>query len=266
LLVSVDRSRSVAENEELLTLLHEQHVHNDGIVVGIDFSGNPLLNRFTDYHALMERFRTLGKFITVHAAEVEDASNSSATAGMSLECDSSASGDCASTVHPHEFDSILSFGPQRLGHALYLQPRHVEGLLEMHRRFREQELNAGTTSTAWQRPPLIEVCPTSNRFTLNHTTYSEHPHLQTWLNSEYPIAISTDDSGVFSSSLSSEFLHVVGAFRLTLTATVNLAARPISFVFEPNRKLVAEMFASRLWAIQSRQMLILPQNVAILLQ
>lgn len=258
LLVSIDRSKSVAENEELLTLLQDD-VNDD--IVGIDFSGNPLVNRFSDYHPLMDRFRASGRSITVHAAEVEDSGNSSTTTAESDQC--LRSSECSSSSL-HEFDSILSFGPHRLGHALYLQSRHVEVLLEMNRKFRAQGSGPGPSS-AQQRPPLIEVCPTSNRFTLNHSTYGEHPHLQTWLTNEYPIAISTDDAGVFATNLSNEFLNVVRAFRLSITATINLAAMPISFIFEPNRKLVAERFASRLWAIQSRQMLVLPNAVSELL-
>lgn len=41
------------------------------------------------------------------------------------------------------------------------------------------------------RPPLIEVCPTSNSFTLNLTDLKDHPTLGTWIKTGYPIAIST---------------------------------------------------------------------------
>jgi hypothetical protein len=61
----------------------------------------------------------------------------------------------------------------------------------------KNSLSAETLLTAealqWiaERPPLIEVCPTSNSFTLNLTDLKDHPTLGTWIKTGYPIAIST---------------------------------------------------------------------------
>lgn len=61
-------------------------------------------------------------------------------------------------------------------------------------------LTSGTLHTAealqWiaERPPLVEVCPTSNSFTLNLTDLKDHPTLGTWIKTGYPIAISTGSS------------------------------------------------------------------------
>lgn len=45
-----------------------------------------------------------------------------------------------------------------------------------------------------ERPPLIEICPTSNSFTLNLTDLKDHPTLGIWIKTGYPIAISTGNS------------------------------------------------------------------------
>ena len=39
--------------------------------------------------------------------------------------------------------------------------------------------------------PAIEICPTSNYFTLNLGSYDKHPTLRTWLQHGYPISLNT---------------------------------------------------------------------------
>ena len=51
------------------------------------------------------------------------------------------------------------------------------------------------------RPPLIEICPTSNYYTLNLKDHSEHPTLGSWIRNQYPIAVSTGESNVI-------FIHI----------------------------------------------------------
>jgi adenosine deaminase len=279
LLVSVDRGRGVADNAALEDLL--RNVHDEAnVIVGVDFSGNPAgSGRFEDYVPLLEQWKSAGvaRSFSVHAAELKDPSETEAQCGTDVD------GGCTATPRPHEFDTILAFQPQRLGHALHLLPRHVTSLLAMHQQHRQfaQRLAeereaaqatghvpaAGETNT-WHPPPppLVEVCPTSNRIVMNHSTYDEHPHLRTWIDAGYPIAISTDDSGIFGQSLTQEYMHVHDAFNLSMSQLIAIAAQPLDFIFcDSCKKQVANLFATSLFAARSRQPPILPSNVIALL-
>ena len=308
LLVSVDRGQTVAGNAELEGLLRNVLDEAD-VIVGVDFSGDPSSSggRFERYVPLLEQWKSSGvaRHFSVHAAELEDPGQSVQCAG-GIDVD----GGCAATQH--EFDSILAFQPDRLGHALYLLPRHVTTLLvlhQQHRQFtlrqaeereeREEEVwvrqgaghgsgsgsgssgsgssgsgSSGSDATAagtgffhtWPPPPLIEVCPTSNRVVMNHSSYAQHPHLRTWIDSGYPIAISTDDAGVFETTLTQEFLHVSTAFNLTMVQIVAIAAQPLDYIFCPEvKKQVAQRFAAVLFAARTREPPVLPPNVVALL-
>lgn len=56
------------------------------------------------------------------------------------------------------------------------------------------------------------MCPSSNYFTLSLQSLDNHPTLPNWLSLQYPISISTDDSGVFNASLTSELAWVYDTF------------------------------------------------------
>jgi adenosine deaminase len=71
LLISIDRSKSVEENEETVELALGVRTRSD-VVVGIDLSGNPLKESFVNFLPLLERCRNMGMSITVHTAEVPD--------------------------------------------------------------------------------------------------------------------------------------------------------------------------------------------------
>lgn len=71
LLISIDRSKSVKENEETLELAINVRTRSNALV-GIDFSGNPLKGSFVSFIPLLQRCRNMGMFITVHTAEVPD--------------------------------------------------------------------------------------------------------------------------------------------------------------------------------------------------
>jgi hypothetical protein len=49
----------------------------------------------------------------------------------------------------------------------------------------------GSAPEASQRAPIIEICPTSNSYTLQLSNLKEHPTLGKWIDTGYPIAIST---------------------------------------------------------------------------
>jgi adenosine deaminase len=163
------------------------HVHR--LVVGMDVSGDPSKGSLAPLYPLLDRARQYGLRVTIHAGEV---------AGR------------------EEVESVLAWGPDRLGHMCVLP----EGMLEQLQR------------TAGKGSIPIELCPTSNAFTLGLGVSAEgaeveaggdseyahaqhklckHPTLLPLLRSGYPLAVCTDDWGVFSTSLSQELAHVVTA-------------------------------------------------------
>ena len=99
--------------------------------------------------------------------------------------------------NPDEVFDILEFCPDRLGHALYLGQDNINRLLSM------------------KNPIPIEICPTSNTRNLQLNDLSEHPTLQTWLLKQYPISLNTDDSVLFSTTLTNEYYKVAKTFNLS---------------------------------------------------
>ena len=116
-------------------------------IVGMDFSGNPTRGSFAGFLPCFEAARREGLLIAAHVGEID---------------------------HEADTDAILSFRPERLGHALLLTTAQKSRL-----------------ST---KPIPIEICPTSNLKTLQLDNLQAHPTMAQWLRLSYPISISTDDS------------------------------------------------------------------------
>jgi len=77
------------------------------------------------------------------------------------------------------------------------------------------------------------VCPTSNALTLHLPDLGFHPHLGTWLGLGYPFCVCTDDTGVFSVTLSSELAAVAEANALPARAVAQLARQAFNYSFMP---------------------------------
>jgi adenosine deaminase len=73
------------------------------------------------------------------------------------------------------------------------------------------------------RAPAIEVCPTSNLVTLGLKSYADHPHIRRLLALNYPLSLHTDDSGIFNTTLSKEFKHIVGALGMKMVDALQLS-------------------------------------------
>lgn len=112
---------------------------------------------------------------------------------------------------PEDTALILAFRPERLGHALLLSDADREAL-------------------AWSWIP-IELCPTSNVKTLGLASLRDHPTLRTWLDSGYPVSISTDDSTVFATTPSRELAIAAEAAELTAERVAELAAAGLGHAF-----------------------------------
>jgi len=73
--------------------------------------------------------------------------------------------------------------------------------------------------------PAVEVCPTSNFITLGLSSYADHPHIRKLLSLNYPISIHTDDSGIFNTTLTKEFLHILHALNLKVFDIIQLSRK-----------------------------------------
>eukprot|EP01052_Picozoa_sp_SAG31_P026198 SAG31_NODE_2357_length_5874_cov_4.759827_1_plen_359_part_00 len=99
LLLSVDRSGTLAAARETVTLAAE--FASGGIVVGIDFSGNPNKGTFATFAPVLREARSLGLPVTAHVAELANYPDTEAT---------------------------IAFGPERYGHAIQMTPRLLTAL------------------------------------------------------------------------------------------------------------------------------------------
>jgi adenosine deaminase len=186
LILSLDRALTGAGNDETAALAVELASGIDAVVVGLDVSGNPTKGSFSNLATHLGVARGAGLPITVHCGEVEN---------------------------PLELDEILAFQPERLGHALWLEGRHINTLLSL------------------KSPPPIELCPTSNVKTLRLADFDTHPTARLWLEKNYPFCINTDDSGVFMTNAAEEYLLFAKAMGLDAAKMADISVDSVGFGF-----------------------------------
>ena len=194
LLLSVDRSGTLEQALATVRLalgIRKSGSEGSQYIVGIDFSGNPTRGSFVDFLPAFELARSGGLAIAVHVAELDNRTDT---------------------------EAVLTFRPERLGHAL--------------------TLDAGQISRLIERSIPIEICPTSNMKTMQLSRLREHPTLSTWLGSGYPISINTDDSTVFETTSSQELLLVAEVFALAPETIVALCLGALKHTFEADAQLL----------------------------
>ncbi|TFK38738.1 hypothetical protein BDQ12DRAFT_683249 [Crucibulum laeve] len=128
-------------------------------VVGVDLCGDPMAGNMEDFAKYFAEAKAAGLGITLHIAE---------------------------TVHntPEETMKLLSFGPDRLGHATFLNDEAKEFVVK--------------------NKICIEICLSSNLLCKTVTTLEFH-HVRHYLKYNHPIAICTDDILPFRTSLDAEY-------------------------------------------------------------
>lgn len=231
-IVSVDRSQSLldaTENIELAIRLKQQQqqhpLHQDdsdekhsnnvynNYVVGVDLGGNPTKNDFRDFEALFDQARAAGLKATIHTAEIP----------------------CSKPGDQQQYTealSILRFRPDRIGHGVLLPADLMDQLQIL-------------------KIP-VEVCPTSNVMTLElHHQNSDsdrqelpgdlvaglkqHVSLLRWINGNHPVAICTDDPGVFDTNPTQELwlltLAFPNIFSSTLQQLASLSLQSMEYAF-----------------------------------
>ncbi|KAE9372334.1 Metallo-dependent hydrolase [Stipitochalara longipes BDJ] len=121
---------------------------------------------------------------------------------------------------PRELWKLLSYNPDRIGHVINVSDDVKEEIVK--------------------RKLGVELCLSCNVHAKMITgTYSDH-HFGWWKETECPIALSTDDVGVFGSTLSNEYALIAEHFGLDRKRICDLARGAIETIFgseEEKRRL-----------------------------
>ncbi|KAF7014305.1 hypothetical protein CFC21_028319 [Triticum aestivum] len=119
---------------------------------------------------------------------------------------------CGEVPNRKEIQAMLDFCPQRLGHVCCLDDEEWKKL----------------------KSSMIPICLTSNVMTGGAPSLELH-HFADLYNAKHPLSICTDDSGLFSTSLSNEYYLVASTFGLSKTELFRLAQGAAEFVFADDK-------------------------------
>nr|GMC83732.1 adenosine deaminase-like protein [Ipomoea batatas] len=117
---------------------------------------------------------------------------------------------CGEVPNPKEIHAMLDFLPARIGHACCLGE-------EEWRKLKSSKIP-------------VEICLTSNIKTETISSVDVH-HFADLYNSKHPIVLCTDDTGVFSTSSSHEYILASSAFGIHKREMFQLARNAIDFIF-----------------------------------
>ena len=123
----------------------------------------------------------------------------------------------------HELETILSWHPDRLGHCIHVSSKFKNMI---------QNLNIG-----------LELCLSCNVLAKLSLHGFENHHLREWLERDCPIAISTDDFGIFGSPLSNEYLIAAKTFNVSKTDLVELSKSAVSVAFAGRVRMIRRLDA-----------------------
>ena len=229
LIISINRKMSLdVANKVIDMAIDARKQYTSNLVVGIDFSGDFTTASFNDFIIPFTRAKNEGFAITIHAGEEErlkdEEMKSILVFLLSLETEIDIDFSNVNVEnHNNNNNNNNKVIFKRLGHALFINDEHISLLLEHYQQFGEKE------------SILIEIPPTSNIWTLNLNTLEEHPTLNRWLQNDYPVSISVDDSGVFNTTLSQELQLVQNTFNLSISYMTALMMRPVHHVFDQSK-------------------------------
>ncbi|NP_001132566.1 N6-mAMP deaminase [Zea mays] len=130
---------------------------------------------------------------------------------------------CGEVANRKEIQAVLDFCPQRLGHVCCLNDVEWKKLKSL------------------MIP--VEICLTSNVMTGGAPSLELH-HFADLYNAKHPLSLCTDDSGLFSTSLSNEYYLVATTFGLSKFELFQLAQDAVQFVFADDvvKKSLKEVF------------------------
>lgn len=217
LLLSIDRSGSQENAASTIDLAGEFASQPNPVVVGLDFSGNPLSSSFRAFqHHFVRARQQFGLKCSIHVGEkVDDAD---------------------------DLDAVLfDFKPERIGHVVCLEERHTEHLLAFPCPIEicpTSNLKTQIVQTLTEHPFGTWRARGRN----NNASSALSGVLQL---PPYPLVVCTDDSGVFNLTLSSELADLARAFNMDAQELFELERRALehAFVDEAEKVRLREVFA-----------------------
>ncbi|XP_055011068.1 adenosine deaminase-like protein isoform X1 [Boleophthalmus pectinirostris] len=215
-LVAIDRRNGSQVAMETVQLAEEFFLSSDGLVIGIDLSGDPTVGHGRDLLSALQRAKNSGLKLSLHLSEVPSQHD--------------------------ETDLLLDIPPDRIGHGTFLHPEMggSQGLVD---KVVQKNIPLGRTYFNISSLPLdngqlflwiffSELCLTSNVKGQTVQCYAEH-HFKYWYHMGHPIVICTDDKGVFATDLSQEYKMVATTFGLSREAVWKLSQQAIDYIFAP---------------------------------
>ncbi|KAK2358998.1 N6-mAMP deaminase [Trifolium repens] len=120
---------------------------------------------------------------------------------------------CGEVPNSRELHDMLDFLPERIGHACFFEEDHW-------RKLKSSKIP-------------VELCLTSNIRTLSVPSIDVH-HFGDLYNAKHPVVLCTDDSGVFSTSVSNEYKIAASSFGLGRKEMLELSKNAVEFIFADN--------------------------------
>lgn len=220
LILTVDRAKHTADQASEIVDLAIRNRAAGRPVVGVDLAGDPspaLRSDLTRFRPAFARAKASGLGLTVHFAELP-----------------------SSTLR-EEMEEMLSWNPDRLGHAIHVP-------LDIRRRIVERGLAVELCLTC---NVLAGMLPeTNSTASTGHATdpetrckagYTDHHFGWWWRTSptQTYISLGTDDVGVFLSTLSDEHLLAARHFGLSREDLIALSGRAARGAFDPEAAIAA---------------------------
>jgi adenosine deaminase len=171
LILTVDRSQPLAMGDQTIDIA----LRFPGMVVGIDFAGNPTVGRFSDFETVFQRAKGHGLYTTIHTSEIRDVED--------------------------ETDAILEFRPNRIGHFLF--PTQEQAQLVKDR------------GIFIESCPTSNICAISGKSPVHDDITGHSTLERFIRDPSDILSINTDDPGVFDKRLSEELFAVAKTFKLT---------------------------------------------------
>lgn len=233
LLLSCNRAHGVARATQVIDLAirfskrkrfscSNQGEVGDGWVVGVEFSGNPYIGAFVEYQKVFRRAMEEGLCCSIHCGETKVNSY-------------------YPTLQYKDTADIIQFIQEMVkngfgfdGQRARLRVGHM--LLVLGKRIRIVHVKLqvcldGQWERFWGTRVPIEICPTSNEMTMKLYRLSDHPTFCKVADRKHPFCLCTDDSGVFRTSLSAEYLKMAQAFDLDSEDVRNMARSSFEHAF-----------------------------------
>ncbi|KAI5447248.1 hypothetical protein KIW84_014919 [Lathyrus oleraceus] len=120
---------------------------------------------------------------------------------------------CGEIRNPKEIKNMLDFHPQRIGHACFFEDEHW-------RRMKSSKIP-------------VEICLTSNIRTFSVASIDVH-HFGDLYKANYPLVLCTDDTCVFSTSLSKEYKYAADSFGLGKWEMFEVSRNAVEHIFADN--------------------------------